>query len=366
MKNRLYILIISVVFVTAVETIYGQSESASSILDMNYPYPKSTVITGFVMDTVRVSIGHGDNWAITWAGDGKQYSFFTDGTGFGLEKEVSTAPVIITGNPPEIHGSDIKSPTGTIPYPAGQGSGKVSGLLAIKGVLYALVRNLNPQGYPKGTGSTLMYSGDFGKTWNWVNWDWPEIGYPSWLNAGREYSAASDDFAYFISPDGSSAYADYSNIIMGRVHKDSILFKQKYTFYKGISNAQSVLWGTFEDRAPIFTDPQGCFRPDIVYNEGLDRYFLLMSSPYGEWDWWANENPDRKPHLGIFDAPDPWGPWTTVAYVPEWGRPENRFAPHIPSKWISRDGKEFYLLYSCIPNGPYQFNIQKCTVKVLE
>jgi len=38
------------------------------------------------------------------------------------------------------------------------------------------------------------------------------------------------------------------------------------------------------------------------------------------------------------------------------------FAPDIPSKWISADGTSFYLLYSCIPNGPYQFNLQRCSL----
>jgi len=53
-----------------------------------------------------------------------------------------------------------------------------------------------------------------------------------------------------------------------------------------------------------------------------------------------------------------------VDYIADWGAPENRFAPHIPSKWISDDGRTFYLLYSCIPNGPYQFNVQRCTVRL--
>jgi len=53
-----------------------------------------------------------------------------------------------------------------------------------------------------------------------------------------------------------------------------------------------------------------------------------------------------------------------VDYIADWGAPENRFAPNISSKWISDDGTSFYLLYSCIPKGPYQFNVQRCTVKL--
>ena len=66
--------------------------------------------------------------------------------------------------------------------------------------------------------------------------------------------------------------------------------------------------------------------------------------------------------LGIFDAPTPWGPWAVVKEVPGWGGEENRFQPRIPAKWISPDGLSFWLVYSCFPKGPYQFNLQKCTL----
>ena len=59
----------------------------------------------------------------------------------------------------------------------------------------------------------------------------------------------------------------------------------------------------------------------------------------------------------------------TVAYVKQihgWGDGENRFQPRILPKWISEDGKTFYLLYSCFPEGPYQFNLQKCVLEMSE
>ena len=47
-----------------------------------------------------------------------------------------------------------------------------------------------------------------------------------------------------------------------------------------------------------------------------------------------------------------------------WGGDENRFQPRVPTKWTSEDGKTFYLLYSCFPEGPYQFNVQKCLLEL--
>jgi hypothetical protein len=43
---------------------------------------------------------------------------------------------------------------------------------------------------------------------------------------------------------------------------------------------------------------------------------------------------------------------------------KNEAAPNISSKWMHADGTGFDLLYSCIPNGPYQFNPQRCTLKL--
>jgi len=328
------------------------------------PYPPSDFIECLTVDARRFSIGDGDNWANTWGDDDRMYSFFTDGRGFDRKKRVSCAPVIIEGHPPQISGRDLVSPTGTIPDPSGKKSSKVSGLLMVDGVLYAWVRNLNLPGAPKGTGAGMMVSTDRGLSWEWVDWNWPELGYPVWVNAGRNYEAARDDYAYYLSPDGPSAYADYPHLVLGRVPVASIRDQAAHEFFAGFASPGVPRWGRFESRKPVFTDPNGCFRPNLVYNPGLKRYFLVMSSPYGKWKWWATDNPNRRAHLGIFDAPTPWGPWSVVYYIADWGAPENRFAPNIPSKWISDDGTTFYLLYSCIPNGPYQFNVQRCTVKL--
>ena len=52
-----------------------------------------------------------------------------------------------------------------------------------------------------------------------------------------------------------------------------------------------------------------------------------------------------KAGFGVFDAPEPWGPWTTVTYVPAWdvNPGETR---SFPTKWMSADGKTLYLVFS--------------------
>ena len=53
--------------------------------------------------------------------------------------------------------------------------------------------------------------------------------------------------------------------------------------------------------------------------------------------------------LGIFDAPEPWGPWTTVAYYENWGQghvPVNTFYWNFSNKWLSPDGTQFSLIFT--------------------
>jgi len=156
------------------------------------PYPPSDFIESLTVDAHRISIGDGDNWANTWGDDDYLYAFPTDGRGFDRTNRVSCHPVIIEGHPPQISGRDLDSPTGTIPNPKGQHARKVCGLLMVDGVLYAWVRNMNLPGTPLGTGAGMMVSTDRGRTWEWLDWNWSDLGYLVWMNAGRNYQAASD------------------------------------------------------------------------------------------------------------------------------------------------------------------------------
>ena len=48
---------------------------------------------------------------------------------------------------------------------------------------------------------------------------------------------------------------------------------------------------------------------------------------------------------GIFDAPEPWGPWTTAFFTKDWGLGETH-GYRLPAKWISQDGKTMHLIFS--------------------
>jgi hypothetical protein len=70
----------------------------------------------------------------------------------------------------------------------------------------------------------------------------------------------------------------------------------------------------------------------VVHNPGIGRYLLALGIDHeGAW--------------GIFDAPEPWGPWTTAYYTEYWGLGRTHYY-RLPSKWISPDGKTMHLVFS--------------------
>ena len=324
----------------------------------NAPYPPSPVIKNLIIEPGRISIGNGDNWPITWGDDDHQYTVYCDGKGFnGASHEGSMCQARIIGSPPIFGGSNIVSGSGRKTGGGPQGR-KASGMLMAGGVLYMWVRNLNKDG----TGSSLAWSKDRAESWTWATWSFPDIGYPVWLNAGRDYRDAQDEYAYFYSPDTPSAYKTSDHLLMGRVPKGNITRRSAYEFFAGLDGRGRPRWtAKLEGRRPAFSDPGHCYRPEVVFNPAVKRY-LLCTATSGAPKWCGT---DEK-YLGIFDAPNPWGPWTVVKQIDGWGGEENRFQPRVPSKWIDKDGKGFYLLYSCFPKGPYKFNLQKCVVELVE
>jgi hypothetical protein len=345
-----------------------------SLQTATMPYDKSTFITGCTIDSTVISFPSnvarsGDNWPITWSADDNLYSFLADGYGFSpLSQQYSRYPCKITGSPfsNNVKGYDILTNSD------GKGSGgdvkgkKVSGLISIPDpsdssvtILVAWVRNINANG-----GASLLYSRDYGVNWTWAWGDpdstlssiIPELGHPSWMQAGKNNIAAQDKYLYFYSQNQPKAYLLAGDVILGRVPMNSVLDKSKYQYFNG--TAENPAWSPgIDSRKPVFIAERQCYRLFVSFNPALNRYLLLTANGDGLMTNYGGTH-----NLGIYESKNPWGPWKTVYWNNSFHEKWNVFGPQIVPKWISSDGKIFYLLYSNFPKGPYKCNLQKITL----
>jgi hypothetical protein len=74
--------------------------------------------------------------------------------------------------------------------------------------------------------------------------------------------------------------------------------------------------------------------------------------PSGRYLWWQQlPNNPAKPDtrfqggFAVYDAPEPWGPWTTVFYTELWDCGPGETGC-FPTKWMSEDGKTVWLVFS--------------------
>jgi len=313
------------------------------------PYPPSPIIKGFEWasaETIIRKAKGSDNWPITWADDDNQYTAYGDGWGFEpkTKKKLSLGIAKVIGSPPDFRGINIRTESGERVGPGSKGA-KASGMLCVDGVLYMLVRNTG--------NSQIAWSTDHGKTWRWCDWKFrTSFGCPMFLNFGKNYAGARDEFVYIYSPDSDSAYKPADRMVMARVAKDKIREQGGYEFFKGFDNNGEPIWTKdIRGRGAVFINQGKCYRSGISYNVGLKRY-LWCQTVYGEQDM------RFKGGLGIFDGPEPWGPWSTVYYTEQWDVGPGETSS-FPTKWMSKDGRMCYLLFS----GEDCFSVRKGVLK---
>ena len=100
-------LTMTAIFLIAVES---PAEERSLRVDFvgTVNHPPSPAIRNLIIHPERISVGDGDNWPITWADDGHQYTVYCDGKGFGGGSgEGSMSLARIVGEPPDFSGENL-------------------------------------------------------------------------------------------------------------------------------------------------------------------------------------------------------------------------------------------------------------------
>jgi CubicO group peptidase (beta-lactamase class C family) len=319
------------------------------------PYPPSEVIAGIdwaPVDTIVQEAPGSDNWPITWGDDDRQYTAYGDGQGFEplVEKKLSLGLAVISGEPEDFTGQNLRSDD--IEFVGeGKTGKKASGILMVDDVLYLWVRNAD--------NSQLAMSGDHGRTWTWADWKFTEIfGFPTFLQFGRNYEGARDAYVYVYSFDSESAYVPGDGMVLARVRKDRLLERRAYEFYAGTDIDGEVRWSRdIEEREAVFEHPGRAYRLQVSYHAGLKRYFLVQILP----ESLDPDGPRFEGGFGVFDAPHPWGPWTTVFFTEHWDVGPGESAS-FPTKWMRDDNRTMYLVSS----SQDMFSVREATLQVLD
>jgi len=321
------------------------------------PYPPSTAIAGFSIDTSTVkNLAPGsDNWAITWADDGHQYTTWGDGGGFGGTNStgrVSMGFGRVEGAKGAYSGYNVWG--GNNAENPEQFAGKSYGLISIGATMYM---------WRTGDGSNnsafalqeLYKSTDHAATWTYTGVSYTPSDFPAsdgffaptFLQFGAGYQGARDGYVYIYGPEvkGSSWNVQTpGEISLMRVPKDSLATASAYEYFAGLDGSGNPTWsGNVQDRRPVFSDAaNGVMRTSVSYNAGLGRYLLTTQQ--------VDRNQSGGARIGIYDAPEPWGPWTTVLYADPWsiGLQDGTKTVYwnFSNKWLSADGLRFVMVYT--------------------
>jgi CubicO group peptidase (beta-lactamase class C family) len=278
-------------------------------------------------ETVFRAAQGSDNWPATWADDGALYTAYGDGWGFEPKRKgkLSLGLARVTGTPGDLRGVNLDAPTAeqTGDGPSGK---KASGMLMVDGKLYMLARNAK--------NAQLAWSADRGATWKWCDWTFEtSFGCPTFLNFGRNYTGAPDNYVYLFSPDGNSAYRPSDYTVLARVPRSRLASRVAYEFFAGLDNADRPEWTRdVKKRGAVLSNAGRCYRTGVSYNSALGRYLLVQTH-------------GGRGGLTIFEAVEPWGPWCVIYEREQWDVDPGDSAS-FPTQWMSADGRTMHLLFS--------------------
>jgi hypothetical protein len=309
-------------------------------------YPPSPVIAGLTLDWSthqRHALGS-DNWQLTWADDDHLYGAWGDGGGFGGSNDdgrVGLGFARIEGDWREYRGFNVWGGKHA-EHPA-RFTGKSYGTICVDAVLYSWIVPDEPDaGGPRDHYRyiELARSADHGAHWTKADWKWrieDDLVIPTFLVYGQNHAGARDDFvySYFIRPQ----HTNLTQAAFGlKVHQPGAVYlarvpkrrvfgdREAYAWFIGWDKGRPA-WGPLSAKQPVFENPAGtgwCL--SVSFNPGLRRYVLA-----------TEHTVSHASVLGLWDAPGPWGPWTTIRL---W-TPEDRFGQTRAARWTGTTTSSF-------------------------
>jgi hypothetical protein len=229
---------------------------------------------------------------------------------------------------------------------SGSNTGKSYAILDIDGDLYSFV---TPASGTRGYASfTLKKSTNGASSWQnlytFQRGEGPGDGFikPAFLQFGRGYQGARDQFVYAYVIENTTRQSELSIQRPGRVYLlrcpiSGLASKSNWQAFTS-NNPANPTWGGLKQARPVFTDSRGVgWNLSCIYNLGLKRYILCTE--YGE---------SFKGQFQFHDAPEPWGPWQKIQDV-NFSTPS--FYLNFSQKWMRDGGRRFVALYTGIGGG---------------
>ena len=133
----------------------------------------------------------------------------------------------------------------------------------VDGMLYLWARNAG--------NAQLAWSADHGATWTWADWKFTtSFGCPTFLNFGRNYAGARDEFVYVYSHDADSAYSGPTGWSWPACPRTASRERAAYEFFQQLDARGEPVWTKdIARRGAVLTSPGRCYRSSVSYNAGL-------------------------------------------------------------------------------------------------
>jgi len=159
-----------------------------------------------------------------------------------------------------------------------------------------------------------------------------------------------------------------NELVMFRVNKAQVRNRDAYRYFAGLNRDGTGVWAEdMNARAIVHTFPRGwvnrpvsadenvleAWLPSVVYNAPLGLYLMANWGTGCGQDgrWFAKPS-----YLGFWVANNPWGPWLQIheeeAWTPADDVAARCYTPVIAPKWISADGRSFWVMWTDFKGFP--------------
>ena len=185
----------------------------------------------------------------------------------------------------------------------------------------------------------LAWSTDRGKTWAWADWKLTtSFGCPTFLNFGKDYAGARDEFVYVYSPDADGAYDSADRMVLARVPKDRIKDRDAYEFFRGLSDGKPLWTRDVKDRAAVLDRTREVLPLDGHLQRRAEALPVVRDAARSGRrrapTAWRSTTPRSRGGRGRRRTSPSGGTWTPGE------------SAGFPSKWMSADGKTLHLVFA--------------------